>query len=104
MLVNIKTDTYFITERLKEIDNGYFVVFNTNSEKFEIHHKDQGLNTFCLSLPYDCLDERVVDLVEKTQIEHIEKLIAEIDKENERKEAQKNKEIINKLKENLNES
>lgn len=86
MLIKINTDNLFISERIREIDKNYYIVFNTKKKKYEIHNKSQGeLNTYCLTLPFDILDYRTVEYIEKTKIENIEKLIAEIDKENEKK-------------------
>ena len=101
MLININTDNLFIAKRLKQIDSNYFIVFNTKSQKYEVHHKGQTDNTFCLSLPFCELDSRTLELVQKTRIENINKLIEEIDKENQRKETQKNKEILSLAKEIL---
>jgi len=97
MLININTDNFFIAERLKEIDKNYFLVFNSKSKKFEVHHKGQHENTFCLSLPFAELDNRTLDLVQKTRVENINKLIEEIEKENQKLETQKNKEILREV-------
>ena len=75
MLIRINTDNLFITNRLREIDNSYFVVFNTHSNKYEIHSKRQVENTFCVGLPFSELDERTVDYVLKTRIENIEQIL-----------------------------
>lgn len=101
MLININTDNFFVTKRIKEIDTNYFIVFNTKSKKFEVHNKEQHENTFCLSLPFGELDNRTLDLVQKTRVENINKLIEEIDKENQKKETQKHKEILNLAREIL---
>ena len=104
MLIKIETDVFFITQRIKEIDANYFINFNTKTKKFEVHHKEQFGNTFCLSVPYDALDERTLELVRKTKIENLEKLIQKLDNENYVIEKQNNKKIAEKLKEVLNES
>ena len=91
MLININTDNYFIAGRLKQIDPNYFVVFNTKSQKYEVHHKGQTDNTFCLSLPFCELDIRTLDLVNKTRIDNINKLIEEIDKKTKEKKHRKTK-------------
>lgn len=101
MLININTDNFFVAQRLKEIDPKYFVVFNTKSQNFEVHNQGQLDNTFCLSLPFAELDSRTLDLVRKTQTKNFEKLMEEIEKENQKKETQKNKEILSLAKEVL---
>ncbi len=95
----IQSDTYFICERLKEIDNSYFIIFNFNKNKFEIHSTEQKGDTYCLTIPYNVLDERTLDLVKKTRAINVDKLIEEIDQENEKLQSQREKNAANYLKE-----
>ena len=95
----IQSDTYFICERLKEIDSSYFILFNFENNKFEIHSSMQRGSTYCLTIPYEVLDERTVDLVKKTRANNVDKLIEEIDQENERIQKQREKEAVDCLKE-----
>ena len=99
MLIKILSDNLFITSRLKEIDNSYFVVFNTKSNKYEVHSKRQVENTFCVGLPFSELDERAVDYVLKTRVENIEKIIESIEKNNKKIENNNKKFILNKIEE-----
>jgi hypothetical protein len=82
--IEIKTNVYFIPERLREIDGGYFVVRDLDRAVFEIHNRNQPDTTFCLTVPYDGLDERTVTLTLKTRIANIEKIIRETEDENEK--------------------
>jgi hypothetical protein len=84
MLININADTYFITERLREIDENYIIKYNTKTAKYEIHNLSQVDNTYALTLPYSELDERAVDYALKTRIENIDSIINEIDKFNDK--------------------
>ena len=97
----ITTDAFFISERVKEIDKGYFLLYNEAKKRFEVHHKDGRPDTFCLALPYDELDARTLDYVHKTRIANIDKLIAEIDKQNENLEKARVKRILDQMKEVL---
>lgn len=99
MLIKINTDNYFISERIKEIDKNYFLVFNTNLKKYEVHYKGQVENTFCVGLPFMTLDERTLSFVQKTKIENIEKIIKEIEKNNKNIENNNKNLILNKLQE-----
>ena len=85
MIIKIETDVYFIAQRLRGIDNNYFVVYNTKTKKYEIHYSGQIGGSFCLSLPYDVLDERAIEMVYKTKIENAKKLFNEIEKDNQLK-------------------
>lgn len=92
MLIKIFNDVHDICFRLKQIDDGYFVVFNTKSQKFEVHNKNQT-HTFCLSVPHKTLDKRTVDLTMKTRRENFDKILKEIDESNKRLEDENNKKI-----------
>jgi len=81
MLINIECDLFDIVNRVKEIDDNYYIVFNKNKEKFEVHYRGQ-MPTFCLTVPYDFLDARTVNLVLKTKVENSKKLFEEIDNHN----------------------
>lgn len=96
----IDSDCLFITDRLKEVDQSYRVVFSLKKKKFEVHSILQS-STYCFTLPYSSLDERAVDYAKKTRSENAEKLIKEIDRANEELYRKMLKEEINKLKEAL---
>jgi len=102
MLVEVRTDVYFIAERLCEIDKSYFTVYNTITQKFEIHNKEQQENTYCLSIPFKTLDYRTLELVQKTKIENINKIIEEIDKSNIIAQQKTQRETLKKAQEFLN--
>ena len=100
----IFSDTYYISERLKEIDASYFIVFNFEKGKFEIHSSNQAGSTYCLTVPYKTLDARTIDLVRKTNHTNIDELVKEIEDENEKNLKQKTKEAVDSLKEVLSEN
>ncbi len=79
----LEGDPFYIAERIKEIDENYFLVFNKKRGVFELHNSSQRSSTFALTIPYDTLDERAIFLARKTRRENIDKLIEEMDKENE---------------------
>ncbi len=85
----IFTNVYQIPERLREIDADYFIVRNHKKHTFEVHHKKQKGTTYCLTIPFSELDARTLELVLKTQISNLDKLIAQIDQNNQMLEEQK---------------
>ena len=101
MLIKITSDTYFISQRIKEIDKDYFIVFNTKTKHFEVHNKRQAPSTYCIGLPFLELDERCLDKINETRVENIKKLLSEIEKQNQKIEEQNQKNMIEKLKEVL---
>ena len=83
MLIQIKQDAHDIVQRLREIDTYYCVVYNTLRECFEVHNSMQK-NTYCLTIPYTQLDCRSITLTLKTRREFLNRILAEIDENNER--------------------
>lgn len=82
-----------IPQRIKAIDKDYFVVRNHSIGKFEVHHKGQIDGTLALTIPYDELDFRTIQMVKETRIEYIDKIIKEMD-ENNRKLEEKSKKKV----------
>ena len=51
MKIRIENDVFDVVKRIKQIDDGYFVVFDLDKEKYELHNKYQN-NSYCLTYPY----------------------------------------------------
>ena len=95
MKIKIESDVFNIINRIKEIDENYFIVYNTNSKKFEVHNQ-RNVNSYCLTIPYKNLDARTIELIHKTSLKNYDKIIKELDDDNEKykkKEIDKIKEI-----------
>lgn len=75
-------DLFSIADRLKAIDDGYFVVLDKHTGTYEIHNRFQRGNTFALKVPYPSLDARTVELVRKTRVENAARILAEAEREN----------------------
>lgn len=97
----IENDVYFISQRIKEIDKSYFIVFNCEKNKFEVHALGQMGGTYCFTLPFDMLDARTLDYTLKTRSQNLAKLIEEIDKQNLKLTKDNFKKAVNKLEEVL---
>lgn len=89
-LERIDTDLFDIANRLKEIDENYVVYRNKKLHRFEIHAN----GVLQIAVPFDRLDARTLTLARETRLENMARLIARIDKENERLDAQKRRKII----------
>lgn len=87
MKIKILSDVYNIAKRIKDIDKYYYLVFNTSTNKFEVHNSYQVGGSFCLTIPYDFLDERTLNLVNQTRVENIERILNEIENNNKLKES-----------------
>lgn len=95
-VVKITHDVFDIADRLKEIDEGYYLVYNLTRKRYEVHH-GEGEKSLQLVLPYDSLDARCVQRVRETRREYVENMLRDMDRENEKKRLQKEREEIENL-------
>ena len=102
-LIEIKSDCLDIVERIKSIDNAYFVMFNLSNNTFELHDKSQR-RTFVFTFPYDALDERAYLYVLKTRVQNSDKIFDEIEQKNKNRDKAIKKEILNDFEEKLYDS
>lgn len=95
MKIKIESDVLDIITRIKEIDNGYYIMYNLSNKKFEVHNEHQK-NSYCLTIPYPQLDERTIKLIYDTSIKNYDKIVKELEEDNKKyqeKEIEKVKEI-----------
>ena len=97
MKIRIKHDVYNIANRIKKIDSGYFIVYNTSKNKFEIHNLKQINGSYCLTLPYQELDERTLKYVNETKSENIERILNKIESENKLNESAEKRKALSKV-------
>lgn len=91
----IKNDLFDIASRLAEIDAGYFVLFDTESLRYELHNSRFN-PSLQLIFPFEKLDARSIEHTLKTRTERREALIAELDRDNEKLMREREEEIKNK--------
>lgn len=84
----ISADMFGIADRLKSIDDGYFIFRNYKTGRFEVHNKKDS-PTLCLVLPYDRLDERTYRRVLYTRAERIDRITADMERNNARLERER---------------
>ena len=102
MKILVKSDVYNICNRIKNFDKSYCIVYDTSNCKYEVYSTDVRqeveivsgipLSYVCL-VPYNQLDERVINYLYETCIENIEDIITQIDKHNQSLEADNNKKL-----------
>jgi len=80
----VRGDLFGIARRIREIDKGYFVAYSYKHKRFEVHHRYQRGGSFCLAVPFDRLDARLVDLVLKSRVQNADKVFAQIERDNKR--------------------
>lgn len=81
-MTEIKEDLFDIVKKIKSIDSNYKVFRNSKKKRFEIHYQ-KGLNlNLELVVPYNTLDMRTVNLLNKSKIENADLIFEEIEKSN----------------------
>jgi len=99
MKIKLTHDVYGIAKRIKNLDRGYFIVYDTEKEKFEVHNNLQLGSSYCLTLPYSELDARALDYVAKTSCTNIERILEEIESENRIQESADTSSALNQMNE-----
>ncbi len=83
--IKIKNDAFNINERIKILNPNYFVVYNTQNHRFEVHNSRQFASTFCITCDSG-LNASVLTKLRKTKIENLQKIVDEIDESNQKRE------------------
>ncbi|MDR1939381.1 MAG: hypothetical protein LBQ40_01115 [Clostridiales bacterium] len=94
-LIRIRNDLYDIASRLREIDVGYYPVYNRRKSRFEVYHETDESAPACIP-PFGALDGRTVDYVLKTRRENAKALLAEIERTNCAAESRRERELIDR--------
>ena len=100
----IESDCLEIIRRIQQMDSDYFVKYNIDDHAFELHNRAQFGGTYCLTFPFDALDERCVDYVRKTRVQNSDALFDEMERENELLKKRQEKEVLKDFEEKLYES
>jgi len=82
MKIRIESDVFDIVNRIKEIDDGYYIVLNLKNGKYELHNSNQFDMSYCLTIPYNEIDAKIIDLILSTLISNIDNIIEDIDMNN----------------------
>lgn len=86
--IAVTGDALDIVRRIKEIYEGYFVMLNRRTQKFEVHVRGQQCTLGC-ELPFEQLDARAVEYVRRHERDRIDEYMREMDREAARQEAER---------------
>ena len=85
--IPITSNVFDIPERLKELDERFFVVFNRQTQRYEVHVTGQQGGTLGCVIPYYlALDARTVEYVREHMAARTEAIAEEIERYNEKLE------------------
>ena len=99
--MKIYNDVFNISKRIKYLNKNYYIVFNTSKNKFEVHDSSLVKNTYCLTLPYNQLDERALKYVLSTRCEYVEEILNKIEINNKKLESANKKSSFSNLIDNF---
>ena len=100
-MIKIEHDPLFIAQRLREVDKSYYIVYNTDFQRYEVHSSEQKGGSFCFIVKDNTLDARTIDYALKSRSENVEKLIRALDEENERNRLRLARSALEKIEEDL---
>lgn len=92
MIVRIYHDVFDICDRVKELDEGYYPVYDTERHRYEIRHSDGDY--IAVVVPYDSLDSRILRHLYITRRDNAEKLVRELDDKNRRREEKSEQRVM----------
>ncbi len=101
MKIKIEHDVYEIAKRIKYIDKYYYIIYDTSKHIFEIHNSSQRDTTYCLTLPYNTLDERTLQYVYESSSANIETIIEKIENNNELRENADKRSVLSQFNDTL---
>lgn len=68
-LTQVMSDPFDIVNRIREIEDEYFILYNKYEKKFEVHSTAQPIRqTYCFTVPFDTLDNRTLEYCRETNI------------------------------------
>lgn len=81
MKIEIESDVFDIVDRIKEIDDGYMIMYDTKLCRLELHNKKQ-LNTFCFVVKNNEINSNLINQILCSNIANIDSIVEEIDNNN----------------------
>lgn len=99
----IKSDALGIIKRIKNWNKKYSVYFNTKKNKFELYLTETNLKPklYCLTFPNLEIDERMLDIVLKSEIQNRKHILEEIEKSNALISLKEQKKVLEKMENEL---
>ena len=78
----INSDVFDISKRIKSIEKDYLINWNLAKQRYEVVRYVKGRMLIELVVPYKSLDARLIQLLYKTSVKNINKIVRLCEKEN----------------------
>lgn len=86
MLKKINSDVFNISNRIKKINKNFYLVFDSNKNKFVLYKKNnifnRYLDEYILTLPFDYLDDRSIKYIINSDSKNLQKILDDIEENN----------------------
>lgn len=92
--IPITSNVYEIPERLADINENYFVMYDTDSSHYELHDSSLYGDTLLCIFPFDELDIRALNYVYENSYKTPEEVAYEVEEYNEKLAKKKEEEIL----------
>lgn len=103
-LIDVNNDLFFISSRIKEINNNYTLLFNALTKKYEVHDLSNHVCSLAISVFPHELDERVIQKLFLSRKENMKNLFRSLDESNQKlqqnklfKTSQMSKELLSDI-------
>lgn len=102
----VKSDALGVIDRIKSWNNKYEVYYNIKNKKFMLYLFENEFkpSVYCLTYPFDCIDERMIEYTQKSEIQNRKKYIKEIEESNALLLKNEQKNILKKMENCLSDS
>lgn len=92
--IKVESDALGIIKRLKAWNKNYEVYYNIKTKKFMLYlfENDFKPSSYCLTFPFNTIDERMIEHALKSEIQNRKALLSEMEESNDlllKKEQQK---------------
>ena len=104
--VIVKSDALGIIDRLKMWNKKYEIYYNLKSKKYMLYLFENEFkpSTYCLTYPFDQIDERMIDYTLKSEIQNRKAYLKEIEESNALLLRKEQKNMLNKMENHLSDS
>ena len=95
----VNSDALNIIDRIKSWNSNYEVYFNIKSKKYMLYLFENKfkLPIYCLTFPFEQIDERMIAFVQKSEIQNRKQVLKEIEESNALLLKKEQKNILEKM-------
>jgi len=95
----VNSDALGIITRIKQWNNNYEVYYNLKTKKYMLYLFENKFkpSIYCLTFPYSQIDERMIEFMQKSEIQNRKAVLKDIEESNALLLKQKQKNILKQL-------